>query len=674
MRRASALACGLAAAFLIDIAEARVTAIQIESIEPFAESTAFGATGAYERLKGRFRGEVDPADPRNRAVVHLDKAPRNARGMVEYESEFFILRPADPARGNRTLVYDVTNRGRMYVHWRLMDAKLANPAAGNDPRTLADAGNGLFLRRGYTIVWSGWDSTVAAGGNRLRLTPVVATDDGKPIVRRIRDELTSGTRGAARETLRLTHEAATLDQSQARLTVRRAEADPRREIPAAQWAYVNAREIRLLPQGTKPEPGSLYELHYPATNPHVLGVGMAATRDFVEFLKSGRPDDAGAPNPVRFKARAALAFGISQSGRFLRDFVREGFNRGAQGKVFDGALAHTAGVGGVFLNHAFGQPARTNTQHEDHAFPENAFPFSTARMTDPVTGQSGSLLRNDGFDPLWMETNTSTEYWQKGASLLVTDPLGTRDVALPPNARAYLVAGTQHGGQAWMTSTQGPCVNPRNPHSPTPALRALLIALDEWVDGKLPPASRVPSIRERTLVAPAEVRFPSVPGIEVARRANEIGVLRDWIAPAMDMSKPYRVLVPQVDADGNETSGVRLPEIAVPLATYTGWNLYREPFPQGELCDRNGSYKPFARTQAEREAAADPRPSLAERYGDHGGYLRRFAEYANGLVAQRLLLAEDAERLIERAGGGEVAQLFAAPSVADAAAPQSARR
>ena len=200
MRRASALACGLAAAFLIDIAEARVTAIQIESIEPFAESTAFGATGAYERLKGKFRGEVDPADPRNRAIVYLDKAPRNARGMVEYESEFFILRPADPARGNRTLIYDVTNRGRMYVHWRLMDAKLANPASGNDPRTLADAGNGLFLRRGYTIVWSGWDSTVAAGGNRLRLTPVVATDDGKPIVRTIRDELTSGTRGAARET------------------------------------------------------------------------------------------------------------------------------------------------------------------------------------------------------------------------------------------------------------------------------------------------------------------------------------------------------------------------------------------------------------------------------------------------------------------------------------------
>ena len=658
----------LLAACLIDPSEARVTAIRIDSVEPFADSAAFGATGAYERLKGRFRGELDPADARNRVIVDLDKAPRNAGGKVEYETDFFLLRPVEPARGNRALIYDVTNRGRMYVHWRLMDAKLASPASGNDPRTAADAGNGLFLRRGYTLVWSGWDSTVVEGGNRLRLTPVVATDNGKPIVRTIRDELVSGTRGAARTTFRLTYPAASLDQAQARLTMRRAETDSRREVPASQWAYINAREIRLLPEGTKPEPGSLYELHYPATDPHVLGIGMAATRDFVAFLRSGRADDAGAPNPIRFETRAALAFGISQSGRFLRDFVRDGFNQDERSrKVFDGVLAHTAGVGGVFLNHAFGQPARTNTQHEDHTFPENAFPFSTARMTDPVTGKSGGLFRNDGFDPLWMETNTSTEYWQKGASLLTTDPLGARDVELPANARAYMIAGTQHGGQAWMASTQGPCANPRNPHSPTPALRALLIALDEWVDGKLPPASRVPSLREGTLVAPDEVRFPTVPGMAVARRANAIGVLRDWVEPVVDMTRPYRPLVAQVDADGNETSGVRLPEIGAPLGTYTGWNLYREPFPQGELCDRNGSYRPFARTQAEREAAGDPRSSLAERYGDHARYAQRFEEEARRLVNERLLLAEDAEQLIARASSGEIAQHFVATSVAGAA-------
>jgi hypothetical protein len=659
-------------------AEAPVIKIDVHRVEPFAEGVAFGATGAYERVQGKFRGELDPADARNRVIALLDRAPRNARGMVEYEADFFLLRPVDGARGNRTLIYDVTNRGRMYVHWRLMDARLPRPAAANDPRTVEDAGNGLLLRRGYTLVWSGWDSTVGAGGNSLRLTPVIATDGGRPIVQRIRDELVSGTRGGERSTFRLTHAAANLDPAQARLTARRAESDPRVELPPSRWAYVNAREIRLLPEGTLPEPGTLYEFHYPATEPHVLAIGMAATRDFVSFLKSGRADAAGTPNPAGFQARAALAFGISQAGRYLRDFVRDGFNQDTHGrKVFEGMLAHTAGVGGVFLNHAFGQPGRTSTQHEDHAFPENAFPFSTARMTDPVTGKTGSLFRHDGFDPLWMETNTSTEYWQKGASLLITDPLGTRDVELPANARAYLLAGTQHGGQAWMRSTPGNCVNPRNPHSPTPALRALLIALDEWIDGKGPPASRVPSIRDATLVAAEALRFPRLPGISVAKRTNAIGVLQDWVVPTIDMRRPYRALVPQVDADGNETSGVRLPEIGVPLATFTGWNLYRAPYPEGELCDRDGSYRPFARTRAQREAAGDPRPSLEERYGDEAGYLRRFEAYAADLVRERLLLDEDARQLIERARAEAAARfdpaIVAQTNAGEASADDDAR-
>jgi hypothetical protein len=643
-----------------DPAAAGVASIAIDSAEPFAEGSSFGSTGAYERIKGRFKGELDPADARNRVIANIDKAPRNARGMIEYEADFFILRPVDPARGNRRIIYDVTNRGRMYVHWRLMDAKLASPASGNDPRTLQDAGNGVLLRRGYTLVWSGWDPDAPSANNGLVMKPIVATENGAPIVQTIRDELVSGTRGAQRETFRLTHEVATLEQAQARLTVRRAETDPRKVIPASGWAYVNAREIRLLPEGTRPQPGALYELHYPAKNPRVLGIGMAATRDLIAFLRHERTDAAGTPNPVGIGIRAAVAFGISQSGRFLRDFVHDGFNQDTRGrKVFDGVLAHTAGVGGVFLNHPFGQPGRTNTQHEDHTFPENAFPFSTARMTDPVTGVTGGLLRGDGFDPLWMETNTSTEYWQKGASLLATDPLGQRDVELPANARGYLISGTQHGGQAWMTASNGNCANLRNPHSPTPALRALLIALDEWVDGKAPPPSRVPRIADQTLVAAEQVRFPAIPGMQVARRVNEFGVLRDWVKPDMDMSKPYRPLVPQVEAsDGNELAGVRLPEIAVPLATYTVWNLYRAPFTAGELCDRFGSYRPMLATRSEREKAGDPRPSLEERYGDHAGYVAQFERAARALVTERLLLQEDAERLIAQARSAAVAQRF----------------
>lgn len=220
-RWARALGCGVLLWACAHAAGARVIAIDIDVVEPFADGAPFGATGAYERVKGRFRGELDPQDARNRVIVNVDKAPRNARGRVEYEADFFMLRPVDPALGNRTIVYDVTNRGRMYVHWRLMDAKLASAAAGNDPRTAADAGNGLFLRRGYTLVWSGWDSTVGGAGNSLRLRPVIATDDGEPIVQRIREELVSGTRGGARKTFRLTYPAATLEQSQARLSTLR---------------------------------------------------------------------------------------------------------------------------------------------------------------------------------------------------------------------------------------------------------------------------------------------------------------------------------------------------------------------------------------------------------------------------------------------------------------------
>jgi hypothetical protein len=635
--------------------------VTINSVEPFASGTAFGSTGAYERVKGVFRGELDPQDPRNRVIVTLDKAPRNAAGKVEYEADFFMLRPVDANRGNGRIIYDVTNRGRMYIHWRLMDARLASPASGNDPRTIEDAGTGLFLRRGYTLVWSGWDPDAPRANNGLAMKAVVATDNGKPIVRIIRDELVSGTRGGVRETFRLTHEAATLDQSQAQLTARRNESDARREIPRERWAYVNSREIRLLPEGTKPESGTLYELHYPAKNPRVLGIGMAATRDLVSFLRSGKPDDTGAPNPVAAPVKAALAFGISQSGRFLRVFVHDGFNQDESAhKVFDGMLAHTAGVGGVFLNYEFGQPARTNTQHEDHTFPENAFPFSAARTNDPLTGKTGALMRGDGFDPLWMDTNTSTEYWQKGASLLVTDPLGEHDLTLPPNARAYLIAGTQHAGQAWMRSTAGNCVNARNPHSPTPALRALLIALDEWAtEGKAPPSSHTPRIADRTFVSPGDSKFPTIPGVAVVRRANTFGVLKDWTKPEMDASRSYRVLVPAVNEDGNETSGILLPDIAVPVATYTGWNLYKAPFPEGELCDRDGTYSPFARTRAEREARGDSRLSLQERYGDHAAYVKRYEESVQRLTRERLILPDDAERFLSHVRGAEIALLFA---------------
>ena len=643
---------------------APLISLSVQSVEPFAPGTTFGQTGAYERVRGVFRGEIDPADARNHVIVNLDKAPRNAAGRVEYEADFFMLRPADPAKGKGKIVYDVTNRGRLSFFQRFTETR----SRTNDPRTAEDAGNGFLFGDGYTFVWSGWDPDAPTRGGGLSMKPIIATNGGAPIVRAIREEFVSGTRardegdGGSRTegaVFRLTYEAATLATDQARLTVRRSEGAPRREIPASGWAFVNERSIQLLPAGTAAETGSIYEIHYRAKNPRVLGIGMAATRDLVSFLRYGATDAKGSPNPAGPGIKRALAVGSSQSGRFLRDFVRDGFNQDeAARKVFDGVMAHTAGAGGVFLNEEFAQPNRTSTQHEDYTFPESTFPFSTVRMRDPVTGKTAGLFRNDGFDPLWIETNTPTEFWQKGASLLVTDPLGTQDVELPPNARSYLFSGTQHGGTAWMSSGRGSCVNARNTHSPTALQRALFVALDQWVDGKLPPPSHMPRIKDGTLAAVDKLAFPAIPGVQVAKRVSEIGVIKDWTKPEIDMSKPYRVLVPQIDADGNDVAGIRAPDIAVPVATYTGWNLYRSPFPENVLCDRDGTYAPFARTRTEREARGDPRLSLEERYGSHENYVRQYQEVVQRLVRERLLLPEDADRYMARVKGNEFAQLF----------------
>jgi hypothetical protein len=628
-----------------------LTDFTIESVEDFADGAPFGAAGAYERVTGTARGEVDPGDPRNRGIVNLDKAPRTARGTVEYATEFFVLRPADPAKGTGTILYEVNNRGRKLALLYFMDAALYGPAGHNDPRTLADAGNGFLLRQGYTLVWSGWDPDAPRANHGLGMTAPVALEGGRPIAREIREELVLSPRlGPAylkADRFRLAYEAVSQDPRQARLTRRHKEGDAKGPVPPEQWAFVDARTIRLLPEGARPEPGALYEIHYTARAPKVLGLGFAAVRDFVSALRVG----ALPRSPVPGKAKAVLAVGVSQAGRFLRSFIADGFNQDENGrKVFDGVLTHVAGVGRVFLNAEFGQPFRTNTQHEDHLFPENEFPFSPARLDDPLTGRSGALLRGDGFDPLLMQVNTSTEYWQKGASLLTTDPLGRRDVELPAGARVYLVAGTQHGGHAGMPADAGMGVMPRNLHSPSPALRALLVALEAWaVRGVAPPPTRVPRLSDGSAVAPEAFAFPVFPGVAAPTRGNAIARFSDWIHPQPEGGAQYRTLVPRADTDGNEAAGIRLPDIAAPLATYTGWSRYRCPNLEGELCDREGMVLPFAKTRAEREESGDARPSLEERYGTRAAFVAKIAAAAGQLVQERLLLEEDAARYVESA-------------------------
>ncbi len=600
-----------------------ITGIEISSRTPFVDGAVFGTTGPYERIDGVASGSLDPAHPRNDGIALLDQAPRNAAGLVPYRSDFVLLQPADPARGNGRLLYEVNNRGRI-----MLFANLCAGAGGNQPAAASELGNALPLRRGFSLLWTGWDP---GAPKSTGLSMEVPTIEG--VTKQIREEFVSGTRLGAHEVFRLAYQAT----GSASVTVRRTQTAPRAIVG---FEFVDNRTIRLLPAGTTPAIGSIYEVSYEATKPRVLGIGFAATRDVVSHLRHqgaglmGRPIDH------------TLAFGISQAGRYLRDHIAGGFNADENGRrVFDGVFTHVAGIGRVFHNTPFGQPFRTRTWHEDHDFPEVEFPFSCVPMDDPLSSASGSLMRGDGCDPKLIETNTSTEYWQKGASLLHTDPLGTRDVTLPANVRGYLLAGTQHGGRAGMPRDLGPCRNPRNWHDPMPAVRALLAALDEWVvNDRAPPESRLPRIGDGSLVLAENLALPAIPGLVRPHAASDVAPLADWTKPA-PAARAYVALVPQVDVDGNERTGIRLPDIAVPRGTFTGWNLYLSPYPDGELADRDGTFLAFAATESERQQNNDPRPSIAARYPG-GSYAVAVRAVTEALLRDRLLLPEDAEHFM----------------------------
>jgi hypothetical protein len=599
-----------------------ITGIEIKHRAPFVGGAGFGNTGPYERIDGVATGALDPDHPRNRGIALLDRARRNAAGLVEYRSEFVLLRPADASKGNGRLLYEVNNRGRI-----MLFANLCAGAAGNQPATAEDLGNGLPLRLGFSLLWTGWDPGAPKPTGLSLDVPVIES-----LAAPIREEFVSGTRLGVHEAFKLAYEAV----GSATVTVRRSQTAPRAEAPSR---MLDNRSVR---PSAPIETGSIYEVRYLATKPRVLGIGFAATRDIVSHLRHTGADLTGRP------VEHTLAFGISQAGRYLRDHIAQGFNADEDGRrVFDGVFTHVAGIGRVFHNTPFGQPFRTRTWHEDHDFPEVEFPHSSAAMDDPVSGRSGALMRGDATDPKLIETNSSTEYWQKGASLLHTDPLGTRDMALPANVRTYLLAGTQHGGKAGMPRDNGPCINPRNWHDPMAAVRALLVALDEWVvSGRTPPDCRVPRIDDGTLVPAEKVSFPTIPGLVGSHGANDAPPLADWINPS-PAPRAYVALVPQVDTDGNERAGIRLPDIAVPKGTFTGWNLYRSPYPDGELADRDGTFLVFAATEADR--GRDPRPSLAARYPGPA-YADQVRTVTQGLLRGRLLLPEDAERYLASLG------------------------
>lgn len=645
------------------VAEARIVRILITSVQsPTFEGTSFGGVGQYEKLRGRAFGEVDPSDPRNAIITDIEFAPRNARGMVEYSMDVLILRPVDLSLGNGQVLYHINNRGNLGFL-----ASLNDGGGGNNPTTAADAGNGFLMRYGYTIVSSGWDGGVAPSA-ALPLTitvPVAKNRDGSTIVGPSLDEFVVDT--ATLMTATLTYAAANTIKSEATLTVREHYTDVPVTIPSSDWEYTSGAgtAIRLLPLGTSFQQGRLYEFIYPAKDPIVAGLGFAATRDLGAFLRDAATDDEGHPNPLAGSVRAIHTHCISQPCRMLRDFVHLGFNQSEQGHtVIDGVLNWIGGASGIFLNFRFAQPGRTQRQHIGRWYPERQFPFAHQTLTDAVTGQTAGRLERctaTGTCPKMFEINSANEYWVKVGSALTTDTLGS-DLPDAPGVRTYLMSSLPHVG----ISGLGSCAYPRNPLGPGAVLRAMLIALDDWsTHGKRPPESAVPRVANGTAVPSlpqADQGFPNIPGVlynglmstgdlfDFGPRFDE-GIVTSWGPPA---SSPYPVFVAKTDADGNEIAGIRLPEIEVPLATYTGWNRRATSLAFPDLCDAFGIKIDFAQTKADRLATGDPRRSIEERYTTHVSYVNKVKAAALKLRAHGLMLDEDVDRYVQTAEASNV--------------------
>jgi hypothetical protein len=614
---------------------AQITAFDLDVVEsPALGGGSFGDVGQYELLRGTVAGEVDPADPRHQHIVNLANAPRNAAGRVEYRATVEVYRPIDMARWNRALYHTVSNRG---------GAGAAEPA---------------LLERGFAFVRVGWQGDlVPTESNIVAYLPVAANPDGSSIVGPALEEfIFNDAESVSRR--RLTYPAASLEPRGGMLSVRATQDAERKRPDDLQWRYVSDTEIEIdRPAGF--DGGAIYEFIYEAKDPIVLGIGFAAMRDAISFLRYEAADRDGNPNPLAEHGlpTKAISLGISQSGRMQRDFLYQGFNEDVAGRiVFDGMHPNIAGSRKTFTNYQFGQPGRWQKQHEDHVYPGDQFPFTYATLTDPLSGRTDGLQERCSVSntcPKIVHSDGEAELWQARSSLVVTDPTGGH-IDLPDNVRVYLLSGTQHGGGPGVhtrTPSQGMCQNLSNPLALAQTRAALSVALYEWVaNGVEPPPSRFPTVAGGGLVSANELGFPDIPGVTYSGSYNPLHLADHRSLPPM-YGDAYPVLVGRIDDDGNMVDGVRHPNLAAPVGTYTGWNLRRAGFGEGGQCAGTGSFIPFAATESARADSGDPRASLEARYPDHAAYIQAVSEAADALVGERLLLAADADVIVELARG-----------------------
>ena len=629
----------------------------------------FGKSGAYERIVGKVNFTIDPKAPANKLIADIELAPRNEDGLVEFSADFYVLKPADPALGNGTVLYEVSNRGG-----KGMIGMFSDSPAARDPREEKDFGDGFLLERGYTLVWLGWQFDVPHQPDLLRLFAPVAANNGQPILGVVRSEhIPDGPSDgfSLADRTHLPYLVADPADPEAQLTVRDRCDSARRAIPRTQWKFNEDRGSVTVEGGLTP--GKIYEVVYKAKDPALVGLGPTGMRDFLSYLKYGS-DNAGINSLGDFKYKRVLGFGTSQSGRFLRAFLYNGFNADEQGrKVLDGLWAHVAGGGRGSFNHRFAQASRDGHPHMNCAYPTDIFPFTDLPQSDPETGMTAGLLDKAQLAavvPKIFYTNGSYEYWGRSAALIHSSIDGKQDELLSPGTRAYLLAGTQHGPGAFPPK-RGAAEYLPNGNDYRWHMRALLVAMNEWVSsGKEPPASQTPLVGKDQLVAVGAVNWPKIPGVKLPQRpqrAWRADYGPDFRAKGIVTQEPpkmgtaFAALVPQVDVDGNETSGIRNPMLAAPLGSYTGWNMRQAS--QGapdELYSMVGSTFLFARTKAERLKNGDPRLSLEERYKDKREYVEKYSAAARQLAKDGYLLETDLRMVIQR-GAWFWDQLMAKP-------------
>jgi hypothetical protein len=625
----------------------------------------FGSVGAYERITGTFTGEVDPSDPKNAIIQDLQLAPRNANGKVEYTSDFVMFKPKDMSKANGVLRYDAPNRGNLVS----LDA--------------------YFASRGYVFLTAAWQGDVPAGTGKVTLTvPIAKNRDGTSITGPYRAELIPASTSTSSLTLpggafngaMKPYAPASLDNTLPGYTLTRRinEDDPRELIPSTDWKFAKC-------SATAPFPGTadganvclrngfdaryFYELVYVAKEPRVMGLGFAAVRDMVAFFHDAKTDAVGTANPIFGTIKNTIGSGVSQCGNFMKTFLHLGFNQNLEGKqVFDGVYAQIAARQNN-LNMRFAVPGGGGGVRTDHtAFGQGGTRGLDPSYVDAVSGRSegGILKRCDATKtcPKLFIGFSSSEFWVLQGSPLLTDAWGTVDLVQPSNARIYYYASSHHvlGAPSSMPATAGALYATNNNLAVMTVIRALYQDLEEWVvEGKAPPDSQVPKLADATLVRPAQVKFPALPGVTYKALANTYQLL-DWgsqyeprdetgIAtqlPPAYLGKDYAILVPQVDADGNDIAGIRSVDVAAGIGTNTGWNYTSKPGVI-DLAFLYGSYFPYAKTKAARMTSGDPRLSLEERYVSQAGYVAAVTKVASDLVTRRFMLQVDADAAIAAA-------------------------